>query len=126
MFLTRLGIYLAAILFAVAVFCSPVIAQYTGGIGSGYGFSMSGPNVPLPVELVSFNAKVSSNKVLLTWRTETEVDNYGFEVERAAYKEEINSLSWNKLGFVEGYGNSNSPKEYSFTDENPAGGQKLL
>ena len=38
---------------------------------------------PLPVELVSFTAKVlKSGGVKLDWRTETEVNNYGFEVER--------------------------------------------
>ncbi len=37
----------------------------------------------LPVELSSFTAKVlRSGGVKLDWRTETEVNNYGFEVER--------------------------------------------
>ena len=31
---------------------------------------------------------------------------------------------WTKIGFVAGNGNSNSPKDYSFTD-NPAIGNKL-
>jgi len=67
----------------------------------------------LPVELSSFIAVVNENSVILMWRTETEVSNYGFEIERtpgAAFKE------WEKIGFVEGHGNCNSPKEYSFTD----------
>ena len=36
---------------------------------------------PLPAELVSFSAIVFENIVKLNWRTETEVNNYGFEVE---------------------------------------------
>ena len=37
----------------------------------------------LPVELSSFTAKVlRSGGVKLDWRTETEVNNYGFEIER--------------------------------------------
>jgi hypothetical protein len=36
----------------------------------------------LPVELSSFSAIVLENSVKLNWRTETEVSNYGFEVER--------------------------------------------
>jgi hypothetical protein len=126
MFVTKVGFYLAAIFFVAAVFCSTAIAQYTGGNGSGYGSAISAPDIPLPVELVSFKARVINNQVKLIWDTETEVDNYGFEVERVAYKKGNNELIWNKLGFVEGYGNSNSPKQYSFTDENPAGGNKLL
>jgi hypothetical protein len=126
MFVKKVGFYLVAIFFGAALFYSTAIAQYTGGIGSGSGSAISAPNIPLPVELVSFNAKVINNQVKLVWATETEVDNYGFEVERAAFKNGINELNWNRLGFVEGHGNSNSPKQYSFTDKNPAGGKKLL
>jgi hypothetical protein len=66
---------------------------------------------PLPVELVSFSAAVIDNEIILNWLTATEVNNYGFEVQRSLKKDE-----WEVLGFVEGHGNSNSPKEYNFTD----------
>lgn len=66
---------------------------------------------PLPVELSMFSAVINSNTIVLTWRTETEVSNYGFEVERS-----FEANYWMKIGFVEGNGNSNSPKEYSFID----------
>jgi subtilisin-like proprotein convertase family protein len=70
---------------------------------------------PLPVELSSFTAKVlRSGGIQLDWRTETEVDNYGFKILRSAQ----NDSSWMVLDFVEGHGNSNSPKEYSFKDNN--------
>ncbi len=52
----------------------------------------------------------------LNWTTETEVDNYGFEVQRSEFN--IQSSDWKKITFVEGHGNSNSPKEYSYTDNN--------
>jgi len=71
----------------------------------------------LPVELSSFTANVKDNNVILNWRTETEVSNYGFEIERSIDKD-----SWRKIGFVEGHGNSNSPKNYLFTDKKPVGG----
>ena len=73
---------------------------------------------PLPVELSLFTAVVNGNSIILIWRTETEVSNYGFEVERAASisKSEIRNSNFQKIGFVQGYGNSNSPKDYSFTD----------
>ncbi len=80
-------------------------------------FQVDGPsNNPLPVELVSFTGTFVKDKVRLKWRTETEVNNYGFEIERKAEGEQI--ADWEKIGFVEGHGNSNSPKIYSFTDKN--------
>jgi len=74
-------------------------------------------NEGLPVELTSFTASVvNGTTVNLTWNTATEVNNYGFDIERSSGNE-----GWQKIGFVAGNGNSNSPKEYSFTD-NPSGG----
>lgn len=78
-------------------------------------------NVPLPVELTSFTSKLLNEGVQLNWETKTEVNNYGFNVER-----KINEGEWDILGFVEGNGNSNSPKEYSYTDKDLfAGGSKF-
>jgi hypothetical protein len=93
------------------LFSFPGFAQYTGGSGSGYAMGISGENIPLPVELVNFNAKVVKDNVVLNWTTETEVRNYGFDVERSG-----SNKIWQKIGFVEGSGNSNSIKDYSFTD----------
>jgi photosystem II stability/assembly factor-like uncharacterized protein len=70
----------------------------------------------LPIELTSFSASLVNNSVVLSWKTETEVNNYGFDVERSSA-----NAGWQKIGFVDGSGNSNSPKNYSFTD-NPSGG----
>ena len=79
---------------------------------------------PLPVELTSFSALAQSNAVNLTWETETEVNNYGFEVERTVVgtTHEL-SLQWAKVGFVEGHGNSNSAKQYSYVDNSVRAGQ---
>jgi len=74
----------------------------------------------LPVELAFFSAVVLENGVKLNWRTETEVENYGFDIERAeliAGVEDVD-LIFSKIGFAEGHGNSNSPKEYSYIDKN--------
>jgi hypothetical protein len=90
-------------------------------------FTFSGTNGgnPLPVELVSFTATVNGNNIVLEWSTATEINNYGFEIERAVIEtQHVSSLRWNKIGFVEGHGNSFSPKEYSFTDS-PQGGAKF-
>ena len=81
------------------------------------GFSMwtlGDANDPLPVELSSFSASVEKQRVILKWQTETETDNYGFEIERSMVSD-LGS-EFEKIGFVKGNGNSNSPKKYSYSD----------
>jgi len=78
------------------------------------------PVSALPVELSSFTAKVlRSGGIKLDWITETEVNNYGFEVERSEInpKSELRNPQFQWIGFIEGHGNSSSPKEYNFLDE---------
>ncbi len=98
----------------------PVVHR-TGMSGfSEFGVGGASDN-PLPVELSSFAAKVlNSGVVELIWRTETEVNNYGFDIERAKVNpnSEIRNQQFSKIGFVQGNGNSNSPKDYFFIDEN--------
>ncbi|MDP2300942.1 MAG: T9SS type A sorting domain-containing protein [Ignavibacteria bacterium] len=78
---------------------------------------------PLPVELTSFTALIKSKTVNLSWKTATEINNYGFEIQ----KSEVRSLKseWTKVGFVNGNGNSNSAKEYNFTDKSVSTGKYL-
>ena len=84
-------------------------SKFAGGRGS-----------VLPVELIFFSSEVEGNNVNLKWQTATEVNNYGFEIERAIVIStpiyQGKDLNWNKIGFVEGSGTSNSPKEYFFND----------
>ncbi|MCL4549143.1 MAG: T9SS type A sorting domain-containing protein [Bacteroidetes bacterium] len=82
-------------------------------LANRYGITSSA----LPVELTSFTASAVDGKVLLNWQTATEVNNYGFAVERSsAETRHASSLQWEKVSFVQGHGNSNSPKSYSYTD----------
>ena len=89
---------------------------------------------PLPVELTTFSVtNKKGSAVDLKWETATEVNNYGFEVERSVIKksDKLNSIesadrSWEKIGFIEGHGNSNSPKKYSFVDKNLVGGSHFV
>ena len=69
-------------------------------------------NEPLPVELTSFTAAFKNSEVLLSWKTKTEVNNYGFNLERR-----VGDGDWDSIAFIEGHGNSNSPKEYSYSDK---------
>ena len=66
-----------------------------------------------PVELESFEGKFNGESVSLDWKTATEVNNFGFNIERS-----FDSTNWSKVGFVKGYGNSNVPHNYSFIDNN--------
>jgi hypothetical protein len=81
-------------------------------------------NELLPVELTFFNATSESKTVVLAWKTATEVNNYGFEVERKTVSSSQTLMtSWQKIGFVQGNGTSNAPHEYSFTDQYHSSGR---
>ncbi len=71
---------------------------------------------PVPVELASFSALAVGRNIQLNWRTATENNNSGFEVQRSA-----DSKSFNKIGFVSGRGTSTEVSSYSFTDQNVSG-----
>ncbi len=80
---------------------------------------------PLPVELTLFSVQVDNWNVILNWQTATEIDNYGFEVERAIENGQLTIDNWVKIGLVQGQGNSNSYKTYSYTDKNLQSGKYL-
>ncbi len=79
-----------------------------------------GNNSVNPVQLVSFSADVEDLTVKLKWETATEVNNYGFQVER---KKKRGESEWVNIGFVEGHGNSNSSKNYKFIDTDRLSGR---
>jgi hypothetical protein len=97
-----------------------LFAQYTGGSGRGDA-SMSISNEALPVELTSFTASTEKNGVTLNWKTATETNNYGFEIQRSVVSSQQSGNVWSKIGFVEGNGTTNAPKSYSFTDKSANG-----
>lgn len=65
----------------------------------------------LPIELIYFEGFAISNGILIRWGTATEVNNFGFEVQRAD-----TSMIFEYVDFVPGSGNSNSPKHYFLID----------
>ncbi|MGD8781282.1 MAG: T9SS type A sorting domain-containing protein [Ignavibacteria bacterium] len=93
---------------------------------SEFGIASTSENA-LPVELISFTASVYGENVILNWRTGTEVNNYGFEIQRTSIHpppyqgDAVGGRGWETIGFINGSGNSNSPKSYSYTDI-PTGG----
>lgn len=114
--------------------------QYTDFTWTTFSTASAGsqnPDQALPVELTSFTASVVKNSIQLKWKTATEIDNYGFEVERTYLQDESANAStqtkagksanastplsmtqkWVSLGFISGHGTSSSPKNYEFTDK---------
>ena len=81
------------------------------GINRDFGVAQS-PNTTLPVEWLSFVAKANEHSVQLVWATASEDENKGFEVYRAD-----ESNNFNKIGWVNGGGNSSSVLNYSFLDD---------
>jgi hypothetical protein len=71
----------------------------------------------VPVELTAFYADILEKDVLLSWITATELNNSGFEIQRASFLAHP-SKDWKKVGFVSGHGTTSEPQSYSFKDEN--------
>jgi hypothetical protein len=72
----------------------------------------------VPVELISFTAAYNLNKVELNWSTASELNNFGFEIERST-----NNNDWILIGFKEGKGTTTETNYYSFTDRNLTAGK---
>jgi hypothetical protein len=73
--------------------------------------------INLPVELTSFTAVDKNGKVVLNWTTATELNNQGFEIERRSSENEYITI-----GYVDGYGTTTEPIEYSFIDNSSQAG----
>ena len=74
-------------------------------------FGLTDGGNPLPVELINFTSLINGNNVILVWNTATEINNFGFDIER-----NVAQKGWEKIGFVKGNGNSSSVQKFSFTD----------
>jgi photosystem II stability/assembly factor-like uncharacterized protein len=95
---------------ALAVQGSFLYAGMTGGL---YQHDLP---VILPVELAAFTGSCTGSTIELQWKTATELNNSGFEVEKKV------SGKWQMLGFVKGAGTSNAAHSYSFADKNISSG----
>ncbi|MEX2117285.1 MAG: ice-binding family protein [Bacteroidota bacterium] len=141
----------SATLAANSAFEGTVLANTTITLGAGatvYGRLLGGAVTTtgavtansdvLPVQLTSFVAMANRMSAELHWSTATEVNNYGFEVERRSVTssglrvagsnqhETLNTqhaTEWVTIGFVPGSGTSTSPRDYSYTDKNLSPGR---
>ncbi|MDP4265297.1 MAG: DUF4082 domain-containing protein [Bacteroidota bacterium] len=98
-------------------------AYPTNPFGSGYSSTnyfvdvVFAPTFPLPVVLSEFRATPSNSDVLLSWKTQSEFNSRGFEIQRSN-----NSADWYPVNFVNGAGESTTTRNYSYTDKGLAPG----
>ena len=85
-------------------------------------------NVSYPVELSTFGAQAEGRDVLLTWRTESETNNAGFEVQVAPADgpDGAADAAFRAVGFVEGRGTTSDPQAYRFRARDLAPGPYRL
>jgi hypothetical protein len=72
----------------------------------------------VPVELINFTGVSNGDEVKLNWQTATEMNNIGFEIQKA--NEE---LVFERIGFVPGYGTTTQSHTYSFIDSDVKSGK---
>ena len=70
------------------------------------------PATTLPVELQYFKATKSNLSAHLTWKTVSELNNAGFEIERSEDGENFRTIAW-----VEGAGTTVESQEYFYDDK---------
>ncbi|MDR6803579.1 hypothetical protein J2Y45_000849 [Dyadobacter sp. BE34] len=70
--------------------------------------------IGMPVTLISFDGRSENNQNKLIWKTSAEINNNGFEIERSA-----DARTFEKIGFVDGSGDTKEDQFYHFTDLNP-------
>jgi len=88
-----------------------------GGIESFSRWTLGSESQPLPVELASFEATRSDDRVRLQWATASEQQNAGFEVERR--RADASNGAWKEIGFVASQaagGTTDEPQSYRFAD----------
>ena len=77
--------------------------------------------VPLPIQLGSFTGSmVNATTVQLAWMTVSEVNNYGFEVQKTPAA--LNNYQNVPNSFIPGHGTTNVPQYYSYTDATASSG----
>ncbi|MEO8168571.1 MAG: T9SS type A sorting domain-containing protein, partial [bacterium] len=70
----------------------------------------------LPIQLVNFTGTHESHTVRLNWTTLSEINNYGFEIQKSDTTQEHYLTVSNS--FIPGHGTTNEPQHYSFVDSN--------
>ena len=75
------------------------------------------PDFSLPVTLIDFKAVTATKDISLSWKTSSETNNKGFELQRSN-----NGADWYPVTFINGVGESTTIQNYSYTDKSLAPG----
>jgi hypothetical protein len=67
-----------------------------------------------PVELYTFTGSIHESGAVLAWETASEINNYGFYVEKRIAG---NDAEFQQIGFVAGVGNASTISRYNFLDK---------
>jgi hypothetical protein len=79
-----------------------------------YVIAVRGTSTTTPVELTNFSGKASNKTSVLTWRTSSETNCKSFKIERSP-----DGANYAAIGEVKGQGTTNTPHDYTFTDDTP-------
>ena len=90
---------------------SDIVSDIESGSAYVYDFVQ---DLSLPVQLAAFQAQGEAGAVVLTWRTESEIDNLGFHVWRA--EQEAGPFTCLTSQRIPGAGTSTAPRDYFFRD----------
>lgn len=73
------------------------------------------PTSALPIQLASFSAlPINQSAVMLEWTTISEINNYGFQMQRR--QNLVHEFQTLPNSFIPGHGTTNEPQHYSFVD----------
>jgi len=89
------------------------------GLTNEFGIAGDATN-QLPVELTAFEGTYKNGEVHLSWRTASELNNAGFEVERSFDRE-----TFTQVGFVRGNGTTTEAQSYTFVDRSTFNAEKV-
>jgi hypothetical protein len=98
--------------------CSASANLFSGSSNDGFSFAriacpVTG-TISLPVELVFLNARCDNQKVQVTWKTASEINNHYFTVERSS-----DGINFESRGNVDGGGTVSQPLNYTYIDPDP-------
>ena len=80
-------------------------------------------DVALPVEMGRLGATAASGRVIVEWTTLSEVNNDGF---RILHRPDVETKSFEEVGFVAGHGTTSEPSQYRFAVSNLQPGTHLF
>jgi len=112
------GQYLPNLAWTTTTIYPTQIYAYVGGVNTAITSAASQTttnlfynNVPLPIELLSFDGQCHENGIELNWVTSSETNNDYFTLQKSH-----NSRDFNDIARITGAGNSNDYHYYSFND----------